>query len=55
MSSNAYTTRLGVRRALCVGALAAAVGLSPAAFGQAADDEVLEEIITTGTRLARQD
>ncbi|MDH5617971.1 MAG: TonB-dependent receptor [Gammaproteobacteria bacterium] len=56
MSSNKYSTRFAVRKALCVGALAAAVGLSPAAFGQqAADDEVLEEIITTGTRLARQD
>ncbi len=47
--------RLAVRHALCAGALATAVGYGPAAFAQDADDEVLEEIITTGSRLVRQD
>ena len=55
MSSNKHATRLAVRHALCAGALAAVVAYSPTTFAQNADDEVLEEIITTGTRLARQD
>jgi outer membrane receptor protein involved in Fe transport len=55
MSSNKHATRLAVRKALCAVALASMVGLSPTALAQSADDEVLEEIITTGTRLARQD
>lgn len=51
MSSNNRAIRL----ALYAGALATAIGCGPAAFAQSADDEVLEEIITTGSRLVRQD
>lgn len=55
MSRNKHAARLAVRHALCAGALAALVGYSPTTIAQNADDEVLEEIITTGTRLSRQD
>lgn len=54
MSSN-YAVRNAVRHALCVSALAAAVGYTPVAIGQDADDEVIEEITVTGSRLIRQD
>lgn len=47
--------RSAVRRALYVGAIAAAAGHIPAAFGQDAEDEALEEITVTGTRIATQD
>jgi len=54
MRSN-YAVRNAVRRALYVGSLAATVGYAPVALGQDADDEVLEEIVTTGSRLIRKD
>lgn len=54
MSSN-YAIRTAVRRALYVGSLAATIGYTPVALGQDADDEVIEEITVTGSRLIRQD
>lgn len=47
--------RSAVRRALCVGAIAAVAGHIPAALGQDAEEEALEEITVTGTRIATQD
>jgi len=50
MSSN-YAIRNGVRRALFVGALAAAIGQIPVAVAQNADSVDIEEITVTGTRI----
>ena len=46
-----------VRLGLGIGASALAVGFSPGAFAQdgAVGDEVLEEIVTTGSRIKRAD
>ena len=53
--SNNYAIRNAVRRALYVGSLAATIGYTPVALGQDADDEAIEEITVTGSRLIRQD
>ena len=54
MSSN-NAIRKAVRYALCAGALATAAGQAPLAIAQDSDDEALEEITVTGSRLVRQD
>ena len=50
MSSN-YAIRNGVRRALFVGALAAAIGQIPIAAAQDVNLPEIEEITVTGTRI----
>ncbi len=47
--------RAAVRQALYVGTLSTVTAYSPLVSAQVSDDEVIEEIITTGTRIARQD
>jgi iron complex outermembrane recepter protein len=55
MSSN-YRLQTAVRLALSMGTGALAVGLAPGAMAQGADEgEVLEEIVTTGSRIKRAD
>ena len=51
------TLRTAIRLGLGIGAGALAVGFSPGALAQGAgiDDEPLEEIITTGSRIKRAD
>ncbi len=55
MSSSNMAIRHAVRHALYASALATAAGYAPTTLAQDADDEVLEEIVTTGTRIVRQD
>jgi outer membrane receptor protein involved in Fe transport len=54
MTSNSKL-RAAVRLGLGMGAGALAVGFAPGAMAQGADDEPLEEIITTGSRIKRAD
>jgi len=54
MSSN-NAIRSAVRRALCVGALATAAGYTPHTMAQESGDDIIEEIVTTGSRIRRQD
>jgi len=53
--SNNFAVRNAVRHALCLGVIAAATGYGPNALAQASDDDALEEITVTGSRLLRQD
>src|SRR5690606_9900328 len=55
MMNSKFLIRNAVRRALCVGALATVTGYLPTAAAQEPDDEALEEITVTGTRIVRQD
>jgi len=55
MMNSKFLIRNAVRRALCVGALATVAGYLPTAAAQEAEDEALEEITVTGTRIVRQD
>lgn len=52
--SNNFAVRNAVRHALCLGAIAAATGYGPNALAQADEDEI-EEITVTGSRLIRKD
>ena len=52
--SSKYVIRKAVRHALCVAAFATAVGQVPLAVAQDAEDEPLEEVIVTGTRIKNQ-
>lgn len=54
MNSN-NAIRNAVRHALCVGAIAAVTGYTPAAMAQDTDEEQIEEIMVTGSRLLRKD
>lgn len=56
MKSN-HVLRNAVRHALCAGALATAAGYAPTSMAQqqATDEDVIEEITVTGSRIVRQD
>ena len=54
MSSN-NAIRKAVRYALCASALATAAGQAPLAIAQDADDDAVEEIVVTGSRIVRRD
>jgi outer membrane receptor protein involved in Fe transport len=53
--SNNSAIRKAVRHALFTGALATAAGYTPLAVAQDVDDDALEEITVTGSRIVRRD